>query len=311
MMAKFQKTNVLRVDMKDRLLHTTILLLIAIFSLVLSGCENNFQPLKENNDFIFSIYGYLEASADTQWVRVSPARKQLEMPHEVPDMEVTLEHMETGDIVVMNDSLFSENGAHFLNFWTTMEIKNGQTYRLKAEKPDGASSQATVTIPDEFSTPRVQKVTRFWGQPPAYKIYISDVNKLVDLRTIWYVRIAEEKKKISFKHRDKVDTVSSYGGSYSVSVVPEDELQEIESHTLGDDQIEVLHKQFYVVSGGPEWNEEITLTDDLVYTLPGSISNVENGLGYMVGIDSKVIPYESCYDDQEELIPCPEEEAYW
>lgn len=297
--------------MKDRLLKTKVLFVTICCLLIATGCEENFVPFKENNDYFFSIYGYLDASVDTQWVRVSPAREQLEMPPEVPDMQVTLEHLENGNTVVMNDSLFSENGGHFLNFWTTMDIENGQTYRLKAERPDGASSQATVTIPEEISTPRVQRVTRFFGEPPAYRIYITDVDQLVDIRTRWYLRIAGENEIISFSHRNEVEKISAYGGSYSVSVVPEEELDEIRTQTLGDSYIQVLHKQFYVASGGPEWKEEISSTDDLVYALPGGISNVENGLGYMVGIDSKSVPFESCYNKNSLLIPCAEEEPYW
>ncbi len=51
------------------------LLLTACCMLVLSGCNRSFEPFKENNTYYFSIYGYLDVSADTQWVRVSPARQ--------------------------------------------------------------------------------------------------------------------------------------------------------------------------------------------------------------------------------------------
>jgi hypothetical protein len=44
-----------------------------------------------------------------------------------------------------------------------------------------------------------------------------------------------------------------------------------------------------------EWNEEIIILDDVLYALPEGISNVENGLGYMFGMVSKTIPYESCF----------------
>ncbi|TVQ04901.1 MAG: hypothetical protein EA359_04900 [Balneolaceae bacterium] len=35
------------------------------------ACDEPFQPLLENNSAPFSIYGYLDATADTQWVRVT------------------------------------------------------------------------------------------------------------------------------------------------------------------------------------------------------------------------------------------------
>jgi hypothetical protein len=59
--------------------------------------------------------------------------------------------------------------------------------------------------------------------------------------------------------------------------------------------IVVISRDIFVASGGPEWNEEIIILDDVLYALPEGISNVENGLGYMFGMVSKTIPYESCF----------------
>lgn len=72
----------------------------------LVGCNQTFQPIKENEDVPLSIYGYLDATADTQWVRVTPVRDQLNQLPVKPEMHVTLEHVKSGNKTVMNDSLF-------------------------------------------------------------------------------------------------------------------------------------------------------------------------------------------------------------
>lgn len=60
------------------------------------------------------------------------------------------------------------------------------------------------------------------------------------------------------------------------------------------------------------WKIEITSFDDLVYAQPNYISNVEKGLAYMVGIYSKVIPYETCHTvNRSQIIPCEVENPYW
>lgn len=59
----------------------------------------------DNDSVSFSIYGYLDATADTQWVRVAPVRKLLASPVEKPEMMVSLEHLSSGDKVVMSDTL--------------------------------------------------------------------------------------------------------------------------------------------------------------------------------------------------------------
>lgn len=123
------------------------------------GCDESFQPLKENDRYFFSIQGYLDVSADTQWVRITPARQQLVMPPVTPEMHVTLEELESGNITPMNDSLFIQaNGFHYLNFWTTMEIKPEHTYRLTAEDSLGNTSHVEVTTPEEFRAPTIQYI---------------------------------------------------------------------------------------------------------------------------------------------------------
>lgn len=279
---------------------------------VFSSCEESFQPLKENKLYYFSIYGYLNASADTQWVRVAPVRDQLDMPPVVPEMLVTLEHLESGHTVIMNDSLFGQgSGSSFINFWTTMGIQHGESYRLKAERPDGAASQVTVTIPEELPTPRLRKEERQFGQGPAYTLFISGVEHLADVQTKWYVQSGTAVKDIySFSYRNKAEKTEQYGGGYRVFIDPELEEEKVSPISSTND-IVIFHRQIFVASAGPEWIDDIGSVDELIYTLPGGISNVENGLGYMVGIDRKIIPYRSCKDDQGMLVPCPEEDPYW
>ncbi|MDZ7694856.1 MAG: hypothetical protein U5K69_27685 [Balneolaceae bacterium] len=122
--------------------------------LLFSGCDSPFEPHQENNRYHFSMFGYLDASADTQWVRIMPVRDSLLYnPGEI-DATVTLEELETGKTVTLNDSLFHfSNNRYAHNFWTTESLEPSGTYRLKAERSDGAASHATITLPADFSTP--------------------------------------------------------------------------------------------------------------------------------------------------------------
>lgn len=299
----------------------TYCLLLSVYCLLaLSGCNKPFEPFKENDMYAFTIYGYLDASADTQWVRVAPARQDLNMSSDISDIRVTLEHPESGDSIVMNDSIFaSGDGFNFLNFWTTMDIEYEQIYRLKAERPDGQTSQVSVTIPRELPTPRVLIQANF-GQPTTYSVYIDDsVEHLIDVQTRWYVRFFkpgfETKKLFSFSYKNEAEQIPAYNGVYSIFLEPELEEEEIvdQSQALLNSgaEMEILDRQIFVASAGPEWNENIESLDDVTYTLPNSFSNVENGLGYMFGVSSKTVPYESCFTDEGLLIPCEEEKPYW
>lgn len=83
------------------------LLVAAVFASALAaGCEHAFEPFQENEDADFSMFGYLDLNADTQWVRVMPVRQDLFLSPDPIDAAVTLEHLESGQIVTLNDSLF-------------------------------------------------------------------------------------------------------------------------------------------------------------------------------------------------------------
>jgi hypothetical protein len=127
--------------------------------LALSSCDSSFEPIQENDRYIYSIYGYLDAAADTQWVRVMPVHEKLFAGPEPIDATVTLENLESGESQVMNDSLFQyAANTYAWNFWTPMELEPTGTYRLTAERSDGVTSHVTVTLPESFPA-------RSWSKP--------------------------------------------------------------------------------------------------------------------------------------------------
>lgn len=284
--------------MKGKLFFWKYLLFICS-SLILVSCDQTFQPLKENSTVPLSIYGYLDASADTQWVRVTPIRKLINQPSVKPEMQVTLEHLETGNITVMNDSLFLFNdGFHILNSWSLKTIEPGQTYRIKAVRPDGAASQAQITLPGDFPAP-----TLLDRDGCRAEMRIEGLENLADVQSQWHVRILylDQSNRLIFEterfyfipHRKKAERVAD--GAYTVQIDTREELTQIRNQLLVPPGtsvvIQALSRQLYVASGGPEWNEEITSLSDIAFARFDLLSNVENGLGYILGIVSKSIPY--------------------
>ncbi|CAN5481803.1 DUF4249 family protein [soil metagenome] len=288
---------------------------ISLFTL--NACSENFQPYQENDRYFFTIYGYLDASADTQWVRVAPTRGEFETPPEIPEMEVTLEHLESGSILLMNKSLIQfQAGLNALNAWSLMDVEPGNSYRLKAVRPDGKESGVSVTLPEDFPTPRMMKV-EIPTFDPEYILLIDGVEHLIDVHSKWYARLStsdwEEERVFIFSNKNNVQTISP--GNYRVPIDPENEMAYIKRQLLitdiPDGDVEFLHHQIFVASGGPDWDENIPSLNDLVYALPEGLSNVENGLGYMVGIVSKLIPFDFCLDNQNFPTACPEEKPFF
>ncbi|GAA5520829.1 hypothetical protein LQ318_03755 [Aliifodinibius salicampi] len=239
----------------SRFTHYVLLqnLLCLIFCLlIVSGCDQSFQPLKENTQYYFSIYGYLDASADTQWVRVAPARKQLSTDT-IPEMTVTLEEVETGNSSVMHDSLFQPaNKFNYINVWTTMDIKPEHTYRLVVER-------------------------------------------LADVHWRYYYKINSDgyMRERFFRFRARNWFSEKSPGNYVGRLDPNaDHI----NTPLPEGEVVEFERTVFVAAGGPEWNEEIPSIEDLEYALPETASNIKNGVGYMLGIVSKTIPFE-CQED--------------
>jgi hypothetical protein len=272
---------------------------LLLFSIVLiNGCDQSFDPIKESTSVPLSIYGYLDASADTQFVRITPIRYQLDQSLDLPEMHVTLQRENSDETILFNDSLFQfRQGFNVINTWTTEDIKPDQTYRLRAERADGASSRVSITIPKDFPQPQLLDT----GDGCTALIRIKGVERIVDVQSRWDVDVrflgsfgsVVEEKNYSLPLREQVRRVAA--GEYEIFIDTYEEVEKIRNQILVPEglriEIKTHSRDIFVASGGPEWRDEISSIGDLEYALPEGLSNIENGLGYMVGIVSKTIPY--------------------
>ncbi|MDX1640311.1 MAG: hypothetical protein R3220_01345 [Balneolaceae bacterium] len=289
---------------------------IVVFAfLFLFSCEHEFQPLEPNDRYFFSFYGMVDAGADTQWIRTTPIGEQVDLLTDGSELKVTLKNLETGEVTEMNDSLFIQ-GRNVINFWTDELVEHNQTYLLKGELPSGETSEVTVTTPDEMPLPMVVIFTTP-GLPSEYFVFVDKNVNLADIQVKYYVRLRAPnvniEKTFSFAYRNEAEISNAYPDYYTVQIFPDSELEEIERQVLLplDGEIEVVYRQVYVATSYLEWNERIETLDDATYALPQALLNVNDGLGYVIGIDSKYIPYEGCRDKVGDPIPCGEEEPFW
>lgn len=122
----------------------------------LVGCDPEFHPL-QSTEMAFSIFGYLDPHADTQWIRVTPLRPSIFTSSEPIDAVVTLEDLGSGREIVMEQVLFAREAANFgdtifAHNFITMEILDfSTTYRLTARNSGGEVSSAVVEIPSDLS----------------------------------------------------------------------------------------------------------------------------------------------------------------
>jgi len=217
-------------DQEGRIHYKSGIFLLLCVVILAAGCDQTFEPLQENEEFHFSIFGFLDAAADTQWIRIGVPRGNINERPEPAGITVILEHVETGQSTVMQASLFAS--GDLLNYWTTMPLEHEHTYQIHAERADGKLSTVTVTMPEELPTPLVI----INNQPPGFNIIIDgSVEHVADLQSKWYVLLEPQteriKKTFTFSYRNKIIPIPTYGGAWFVLALTAEELGHIRNNT--------------------------------------------------------------------------------
>lgn len=289
----------------DKSKYCSIIAFVVLVALQAISCERSFDPLQENDQYDFSIYGALSLYADTQWVRVMPIGETLIPTDPEPNsVEVTLTNEGTGEVVDLNDSLFVfGNDAHVLNYWTAKPLFPNEIYTIRAEAPDGRFSSVQVTIPSELSKPMAKySEEEEWGEVKGFS-----ETPLVQMDLKYYIQeyIPElgtytEEFEVLFSILDEVSRTSD--GMYSV----EFDARELILERIGfQKEYRVNKAELYVATGSEGWPDLTDLSEDEV-VLPDVISNVENGTGHVAGVAQRKILLRSCFDEEENLIFCEE-----
>ena len=289
------------------------LFLIVCANLLFVGCEPSFDPIQENDRY-YSLFGYLNASADTQFVRVEELRDSLATGAlRNLDAEVTLTNTSTGQSVIMEDSLFEYPKGVAHNFFTTMDINPNQEYKLVVNGPAGTSS-VEVKIPDTFPEPDlldppdedpfviVRGIDRLVG---AKMIYNSCQNCICGAPETSPPPCPEVPFIRSMEFYSLEDTTSFPNGTIRVPIDSLDNRQEIETEYPASREFTITSYKLMIAAGTDQWPDFIAL-DDEAAALPNVATNVTGGTGFVGGIvsDTLTIGTQSSFPCRK----CPEQD---
>lgn len=257
--------------------------------LSLVGCDATVDPIEEN-DYHYSIFGTLNASTDTQFVRVEALRDSLPVGAPVDlDANVRLTDVTEGQTVTLRDSLFRYRGSTYAhNFYTTYPIRPAHTYRLTVRSSEGAESSAQVRVPDTFPTPTValtidpeeMRCSRYGGM---MIIRIRDVERLIAVNALYYLQREGNTRRHSFGHL--ADTMQVRDDLIQARIGYGSDLCSM-SQDVDKDEIEKI--EIMVAASNPDWPDFMGMDWETV-TLPGGASNVEGGMGLLGGIVTDTI----------------------
>jgi len=261
---------------------------------LLAGCETSFEVFAES-DAHFSLFGVLDVSADTQWVRVETLQDSLLTDTKPLDAVVTMTHLPSGRRVAWRDSLFQFiGGSTAYNAWTDEPILPLETYRLEVTRADGAMSAVTVTLPDTFPDPLLN-VSPFSliNLPVSGNVCARTFEMLIQVERFAALEITYHVptrrgmvRKYSVSYVLKAARLES--GAYEVIVPWVDDLKQLAALDRDisiDELLRLSAVELLVAAAGPNWPENSL--DDETVALPGAVTHIEHGFGFVGGVVSK------------------------
>lgn len=268
-------------------------LLVILFLLGVMGCDPTVDSFQENH-LHYSIFGYLNAAADTQFVRVEDLRDGLlDGAPATLNVDVTLTHRSTGRVISLRDSLFPHPDRH--NYYTTEDIEPAAAYRLRVQGPNGAESQVQTAVPDTFPPPFISVGMRDCfpncprvGPPDCDDpgdvgnrftiLLVEGIERLVAVKALYYM---EEPRGVwSYGHL--ADTVRTGNGMIRLTVNYARDWCKLPTPHGGVPKMQ-KRIEIVVAAGSPNWPDFLGM-DLETEMLPGVASNVEGGVGFLGGV---------------------------
>jgi hypothetical protein len=262
---------------------------VLVAALLVAGCDDTFEPIATGAAHL-SVFGYLDASADTQWIRIMPIRPLIITTPDTFPATVTLENLATRHVVQLRDSLFhfsshlhpelGSEGIYLHNFWTTERIEKGATYRLRIERPDHPVAEATIVIPAAYET-------------EVWYTQVTGVGSYLRLDPVAHLPFVS-----SVLHfEDRCGTGIAYRPH---------RLQRSDGEThmipLGADTVPardacgrmtVRKRKLLVVASGAPWPAG-SVFSPLGLGVPEAPSNITNAVGFIGGVITRLVPFEDC-----------------
>jgi hypothetical protein len=264
--------------------------------LILSACESSFDPLAENDQLIFTMNGFLDVHADTQWVRAMPIGESLNPTDPDPNGSVlNLSNLSTGEIYMLKDSLFKFGGDTYVwNYWLSEDIRGDELYEIVAEAPDGGQSQVVVATPSPLPEPNVTYSKNFESIGVSGialdSIIVAETRYLAQALTS--AGCAPE-REIVISHLDEMILTDE-----SKYTIHSDNREKVAKKLgVAAFNFRVNRREFVLVTAGPDWPKDVGLSD-IERSLPEVRSNVEGGTGLVAGIARRKV------EISERIPPC-------
>lgn len=264
-------------------------ILAATLTAWLVGCDASIDTVKPNERYNYSIFGYLDVAADTQWIRVDDINDgEAQGTTSAFNADVRLTNTATGQQVMLRDSLtLVSRRLQVYNFWTTEPIEPRTTYRVEVLEDGEVKTEATTTTPPDQIGYRTY--FRRTPSPIYFDLLVASIPRLAGARLNLVAEnacvddplpttVAADAFPLSREYLPNTFQIR-FRWADALRVAAREECARLVSNNI----------DIVLTSGGPDWPELTSINDldtrELV--LPDRISNVTGGHGYIAGIVTK------------------------
>ena len=268
-------------------LWTIVAGLLLIF-ITAGGCDSDVNPVL-GTEQPFTLFGLFSPQLDTQRVLVFPIESELRLLEaDELDARFTSTDLDNNEVRVWADSLIpQENGDINHLFWSSFTAAFDHTYLVEIVDSEGRKSEATVRVPPETEIvmqdpdlisgviipvlipgdiPNILKVEVRYGfdyrlTTPGQKIdnlTISQQDRIQKVDNGWLIRINLSADYVAIRDfiQDRLPVDRAYG-------------------------YELQGMLLRLIVASEDWQPPGGVFDPEVLVQPGTLSNVENGFGFI------------------------------
>jgi hypothetical protein len=307
--------------------------------LPLAGCDDTVIDPFENDGRIYSVWGYVSLFETQHAVRVVPITRYPERIRHPGDVQAEIDATVTSiDLTTGYELRWAHalrelgDGSYGHVFTASFDVHPGRRYRLVVTRSDGATATAETRVPYSVSTTRIDldpsvSLDEFAAgrRPPPLKARLHDQFVPTEIAVVYSVHSINVASGI--RARRVHDVVIDYGrigyqdgrGNLEFSVDLYGDGSELRSgisalqsqDLLGGEDLYVRDMTVRAVVQDSAWATPDGGFDRNVLSIPGALSNVENGYGYFgsVGLLQRKVELGPEYNGIFGLIPLDPEKG--
>ena len=261
--------------------------LLAAFCL-LYGCDTEVEPVL-GTDQPFSLFGLFSPELDTQRVLVFPIESELRpLPDEPLDAVFTSTDLTSQEVRTWNDSLIQQpNGEVNHLFWSAFAAEFDRTYRVEVTDPNGSTTEVTVRVPPQSEI--VMQEAELLSGVVIPVLIPGDIENIfkVEVRYGFDYRLTTAGEKIDnltieqdgrFRRTEDGWLIRINLSADFVTIRDFIQARLAVDRAYGFDLQGMLLR---LVVASEEWQAPDGVFDPEILVQPGTLSNVENGFGFV------------------------------